>query len=114
MIVIDNTGANTVYLTLSENTTVSAPVYSFSATAKDTNVTVEFDLTILDSNSRWDVATIDGTLFEEGQHVYEVTEKTESKIVERGQLIVNDPSQTTGWDSYVQYDDADEETRGRL
>lgn len=115
MIVINNqAGVQLVYLTLSENTTISTPVYLFTALAKDTNELVEFTLTVIESNSRWDVCQIDGSLFVEGQYTYEAKETTESKIVERGLLFVNNPLKATGWDSYEENNGADQETRGRL
>ena len=115
MVVINNqTGVQLVYLTLSENTATSTPVYSFSATSKDRNIKVTFDLIVIESNSRWDVCEIDGSLFEEGQMTYEVTETTIGNVVERGLLISNDSSQVSGWDSYEENDEADQDERGRL
>jgi len=114
MVIIDNSGANNVALTLNENTTASAPEYLFEATAKDTNVKVTIDpLTVIESNERWDLVELDGTLFKSKQYSYQVTEKTESKIVERGLLNALDQPRTSGWDSFPQYDEQDDETRGR-
>jgi len=112
MIVIYKTGLNTVALTLGENTNVSSPVYIFTANEKATNVNVEFTLDVVKSNERWDICQIDGNLFDGNQYTYQVTEQTENKIVERG-LLVAVSDALKGWDSYVEYDNADEQTRGR-
>jgi len=114
MIVIKNSGANYVALTLSENTTVVAPEYLFEATAKDTNELITIDpLTIIEENERWEITEIDGSLFKSEQYSYKVIEKSESKIVERGLLNAVDDPRQSGWDSFIQYDNQDNETRGR-
>ena len=115
MIVLNNSGTNQIAVTLKENTTVSVPDYLFEAVAKDSNVKVIIDpLPVLSSSDRWDVVEIDGTLFKSIQYTYQITEKTTSKIVERGLLnAINEP-RTSGWKSFVQYDNQDNEERGTI
>lgn len=114
MVIINISGVNEIALTLKEKTTASAPVYLFEARAKDRNNVITIDpLTVIDTNDRWDQVQIDGTLFKAGQFSYKVTEKTTGDIVENGLLnAINEP-RLGGWDSLSQYDNKDNEKRGR-
>ena len=100
MIVLNNTGINNVYLTLSEGIDIINPDYYFKAKSKESGKIVEFNLTVLESNPRWDKCEIDGTLFKVGQYTYQVF--LNDNVIENGLISVNN-DKVRGWDSFVEY-----------
>ena len=100
MILINNTEVNLVYLTLNESVSITNPVYTFIATSEATLQDIDFVLTVLESNDRWDVCEIDGTLFNEGQYKYSV--KVDDEVIESGMMVVTD-GDLKGYESVISY-----------
>jgi len=113
MVIINISGSNTVYLTLAERATVSDPEYLFEAVSKSTNKKVSFALDVTSSNNRYDICSIDGTLFKAAQYVYQVYQIQDNKLIETGLLTAFDPSVVSGWDAQTEYNKMDDEQRGQ-
>lgn len=80
--------ANKVALTLREKSSTTLPyTYTFTATNIQTNEAISFALTDISLYpTRYNLFTIDGTLFDENEYIYSVQQNGGS-IVETGKLL---------------------------
>ncbi|GAF79017.1 unnamed protein product [marine sediment metagenome] len=92
MIIFNNTTTE-IALTLGSEDTLNPPALSFKAIRKNTRKEVLIDPIVLTlNNERWVKFDLDGSLFQVGEHIYQVF--TGSTLIEQGILIVKDGTAT--------------------
>jgi hypothetical protein len=89
MVIYQSIPDNRVYLNLGSADCSAVSGLTFQSIRKNTQVTVDDPITIIQQNVRWIVFDLDGSLFEIGEHTYTVFDGTPT-ILETGLLFVKD------------------------
>lgn len=92
MVIYNSIPNNRVYLNLGSADCSTVSGLTFQAIRKNTQVTVDVPVVIVEQNERWIVFDLDGSLFEIGEHTYTVFDGTPT-VLENGLLFVKNGTQ---------------------